>query len=312
MNKDINIATLIISSNTYPANRNSKAQKKLFFQQGFNPQLTYWYKAGNKKELKGKKFKVNKNNLLIDTSDSTLNMGMKTLLALEWLNQNYEFDFVVRPTPSSYLNYSNLESFIVNNLIETKYVYAGIVHNTNSGKIQSDDKHIDKEITFISGSTLILSKSTVEKILENKSQWDHSYWDDVALALLLKNLQIEYQPAERFDVTGNPLKQQIPDNYYQYRCRADNHFGYPRYLESINLKIVHKFSNNIKINNIYKIAMLFFYSISKKFYVYQFGWKVYETIRKALRVLLSEKVYKFIKKLFITKIDKFKHVRFKT
>ena len=56
MNKDINIATLIISSNTYPANRNSKAQKKLFFQQGFNPQLTYWYKAGNKKELKGKKF----------------------------------------------------------------------------------------------------------------------------------------------------------------------------------------------------------------------------------------------------------------
>ena len=61
MNKDINIATLIISSNTYPANRNSKAQKKLFFQQGFNPQLTYWYKAGNKKELKRKKkFKVNK------------------------------------------------------------------------------------------------------------------------------------------------------------------------------------------------------------------------------------------------------------
>ena len=58
--------------------------------------------------------------------------------------------------------------------------------------------------------------------------------------------------------------------------------------------------------------MLFFYNISKKFYVKKFGWKVYETIRKALRVLLSEKVYKFIKKLFITKIDKFKHVRFKT
>ena len=71
MNKDINIATLIISSNTYPANRNSKAQKKLFFQQGFNPQLTYWYKAGNKKELKGKKFKVNKNRI------SNINMNAK-------------------------------------------------------------------------------------------------------------------------------------------------------------------------------------------------------------------------------------------
>ena len=312
MNNDIKIATLIISSNTYPATRNSKAQKKIFFQQSFNPQLTYWYKAGDKKELKGEKFKVNKNDLLINTSDSSLNMGMKTLLAFEWLNQNYEYDFIVRPTPSSYIKYSNLESFIENNLLNTKYVYAGKVHKTNSGKMQSSDIHLDKDITFISGSTLILNKATVEKILENKSQWDHSYWDDVALAILLKNLQIEYQPSERFDVEGSPFKHQIPDNYYQYRCRADNHFGYPRYLESINIKIVHKLSNNIKIKDINRIAMISLYSISKKLYVHQFGWKVYKIFRKTLRVLLPKKVYKFIKKLLIKKVDKFKHVRFKT
>ena len=39
-------------------------------------------------------------------------MGMKTLLAFEWLEQNYDYDFVVGVTPSSYINYNNLENFI--------------------------------------------------------------------------------------------------------------------------------------------------------------------------------------------------------
>ena len=62
MNKDINIATLIISSNTYPANRNSKAQKKLFFQKALYPEIIIFTKLGNKvQELKRKKL-ANKNN----------------------------------------------------------------------------------------------------------------------------------------------------------------------------------------------------------------------------------------------------------
>ena len=48
-------------------------------------------------------------------------MGMKTLLAFEWLEQNYEYDFVVRPTPSSYINHDNLVNFI-------KTIYLMIIH----------------------------------------------------------------------------------------------------------------------------------------------------------------------------------------
>ena len=71
------------------------------FDEGFNKNLTFWYKAGSKKELHGQSFKLIGNDLLINTSDSSLNMGRKTILALEWLDKNCDYDFVVRPTPSS-------------------------------------------------------------------------------------------------------------------------------------------------------------------------------------------------------------------
>ena len=303
MVNDLKIATMVISSNTYPAVRNSKMQKKLFLNGSFSNNLTFWYQAGDQKQLNGNKFNLIENDLFIDTSDSTLNMGMKTLLAFEWLEQNYEYDFVVRPTPSSYINHDNLVNFIKSNLLDDKYIYAG--------KLQSTNNKYKEPIDFISGSTFILNRASVQRILENKNKWDHSYWDDVALSILMSDLNIEYQEAERFDVTGNPLKQNIPTSFYQYRCRADNHYGYPRYLESINLKLIHKISNNQKLNGVSKIFLNIFYNISKFFYIYQFGWKVYELTKKVVKKILPQFIYKNIKKIFINKIENFKNVRFK-
>ena len=218
MVNDLKIATMVISSNTYPAVRNSKMQKNLFLNGSFSNNLTFWYQAGDQKQLNGNKFNLIENDLFIDTSDSTLNMGMKTLLAFEWLEQNYEYDFVVRPTPSSYINHDNLVNFIKSNLLDDKYIYAG--------KLQSTNNKYKEPIDFISGSTFILNRASVQRILENKNKWDHSYWDDVALSILMSDLNIGYQETERFDVAGNPLGQNIPTSFYQYRCRADNHYGF--------------------------------------------------------------------------------------
>lgn len=304
MDKKLKIATMVVSSKTYPATRNSKTQQKLFFDQDFQKDLTFWYRAGSKKELNGKKYFLQNNNLLIDTDDSSINMGLKTLLAFEWLLENKEFDFLVRPTPSSYINYSNLYSFIESNLLDKKFVYCGKIQSTN-------DKNKNK-INFVSGSTLILNKKTVEIILNNKEQWDHSYWDDVALYVLLNSLNIDPQLGKRFDVTGNPLNQNIPLNHYQYRCRADNHYNYPRYLESYNLIIVHKLFNN-HFFNVFSLNMLkTFYWLSNKLYVYQFGWKVYLFVRFISKSLLPNFIYLKIVNKLSRIIDNFKHKRFKT
>lgn len=211
--------------------------------------------------------------------------------------------FVVRPTPSSYLNYENLKNFIVNNLIGIDYVYAG--------KIQSTNNKSGEKIYFVSGSTLILNKNTVKAIIENKNLWDHYYWDDVALSLLMSDLGISPQSGDRFDIEGNPFKQDIPSHFYQYRCRTDNHYGYPRFLESINISILHKILSRKKIRSINKIFLFYFYELSKKFYIYQFGWKLFVALRQVCRKILPQKIYIYFKNRLQKQIENFKNVRFK-
>ena len=91
--------------------------------------------------------------------------------------------------------------YIETNFIGNKYVYAGKIHTTNdlSGN----------PINFASGSGYILNRSTVEKVVENQKVWEHEYWDDVSLGLLLRELNLIPTEAKRFDIEGNPFKQKI-------------------------------------------------------------------------------------------------------
>ena len=301
MNKKAKIATFIISSNTHPATRNINAQKKIYlkFQQNI-----FWYRQGNKEQLNGKKANLINNDLFLDISDDTLNMGKKTLMALEWAENNLDYDFIVRPTPSSYVNFKNLENFIDANFKSDDIVYAGKIQVTN-------DKN-GNQIEFVSGSTLLLSKKCVQIIIENKNLWDHSYWDDVGLSLLLKEAEVSSFNVERCNIPGNPYLNNVPLGYYQYRCRADNHYGYPRFIESHVLKYIHNVSNGQDYSKIKKSFYSGLIKISRYVYIYQFGWKVYSFLRKLFKLLLPKKVYLYLKNKFIKQITSFKLIRFKT
>lgn len=297
----IKVATLIISSNTYPANRNVRAQKKIYAN---SKSSIYWYRQGHKDQLNGKQSNLIGNDLFLDVSDNSISMGKKTLMAFEWAEKNLDYDFIVRPTPSSFVHFSNLEKFIKKNFTLDEVVYAGTIQSTN-------DKYGNK-LDFVSGSTLVLSKKCIQLILENKNLWDHSYWDDVGLAILLKKINVKAFNADRFDVPGNPYLKNIPMDFYQYRCRADNHYGYPRLIESHVLKYVNELSIGNKHSKFKKYFFMSLIEVSKFVYIYQFGWKVYSLIRATLRNILPKKLYRFIKKLFSKQVESFKHIRFKT
>lgn len=297
------IATFIISSNTYPATRNVKAQKKIYLETNSPQENIFWYRQGNKVQLNGKQANLIGNDLFLDISDDTLSMGKKTLLAFQWAEENLEYDFIVRPTPSSYVNFHNLKKTINEKFKTTDIVYAGSIQKT---KNKSGDP-----ITFVSGSTLVLNKKCVQLILENQHYWDHTYWDDVGLALLLKKLQVSGIQVDRYDIPGNPYNQKISMGYYQYRCRADNHYGYPRIIESHVLKYIDKLSLNKRVSVLEKYFYFASIEVLRFFYIYQFGWKVYSFLRKLLKFILPKKVYLLIKKKYLKKITSFKLIRFK-
>ena len=82
-------------------------------------------------------------------------------------------------------------------------------------------------------------------------------------------------------------------------------------LSSNNLKIIHKLSNKQELNKIERFFLSIFYKISKFFYVYQFGWKLYELVKNVIKKLLPKSAYKNLKKIFNKRIEHFKNVRFK-
>lgn len=298
----IKTSVLILSSKTYPSVKNSKVQKKLFLKTR-NEEI-FWYKQGTNKQLKNKKTNLILNDLYVPSSDDSLSMGYKTLDAFEWMLKNSEFEYLFRTNTSSYFSLQNLNEFIIKNLINSEFVYSGLIQETKDFE--------NNLVVFASGSGYILNRKTVQLIVENKELWNHDYWDDVSLALILKKFNIEPQIGKRFDIRGNPFRQNIDVSNYHFRCRIDNHYGYPRVLETQVLKFLDKKINNLEESKIKKSILDVIFELFKLLYVHQFAWKLFLIAKSFLKKFLPKTLYNFFKKIFKKQITKFKLVRFKT
>ena len=301
MTKSLSI--LVLSSNTYPSVRNSKEQKKILLNQPNGTDEIYWYKQGTTDTLKGKNASLIDNDLFIDADDSSLGMGFKTLLAFEWMLKNSNFKYLFRTNTSSFVWIDNLKKFIDTNYSNSEYVYSGLLHSTND----KDKKNID----FASGSGFLLNRKTVELIVEKQKDWEHEYWDDVSLGLLLRKNNISPQEGFRFDIKGNVYKQEIDLKSYHFRCRIDNHYNYPRFLEKYVLRYLSNLFSNNKQIKIFNSMSSFVFEISRILYIHQFGWKVFMNLRKILKSILPIFLYSKLKKILNNKITKFKLKRFK-
>ena len=294
-------AVMILSSNTYPSIRNSNIQKKILVND-FKENI-FWYKQGNKEQLNDGGPNLIKNDLFLTSKDDSMSMGYKTIEAFKWAYENIEFDYLFRTNTSSYFSIDNLNNFIDENLKKQQYVYSGLIHTTK-------DK-FGKNIDFASGSGFILNKKVVELIIDQCDLWDHEYWDDVSLALLLRNFNIYPVGGRRFDIKGNPFNQDIDLSNYHFRCRIDNHYGYPRFLEIYVLKYLHSLFQEKGKSKLFNNLKSFIFEICKFFYINQFGWKIFLILRKVFKLILPRKIYFFFKKRLSSKIEKFKLVRFK-
>ena len=281
------ILILVLASNTYPSLRNEKAIKKTWAKKDTENINIIFYKSGKHTSFKN-------NDLTVVAGRKTTDIGLKTIKAFEWASKNMEFDYIFRTNTSSYVNIPELQKNIKTLDDDKNYIYSGI-------KMFLPKNEFRKKIDFISGAGILFNKNTINLILRNKDEFDRNEMDDVALGKLLQNHKVVPTSGTRFDIKGNITKQELSDNYYHYRCRIDNHYGYPRFLEKFVIVFLHNRFNN-KNTNRNKFLLNLFFELSKLFYIQAPFWKIYTFSKKILKKILPKNFYNNIKTL-LQKLD---------
>ena len=291
------VLILVLSSDTYPSKRNSKVQKNTWAKELPDNFEAIHYKSGNKTYIK-------ENDLIVKAGKKTNEIGYKNFRAFEWVLENKQFDYLFRTNTSSYINISELEKFIKDiDKGNSKYIY--------SGKIINLKKSTNNEVVqFVSGAGILLSKNSLQSLVDNQNLFDHNEWEDVGIGKLFNLIDIFPTDGSRFDIRGNIFKLSIPLNEYHYRCRIDNHYNYPRFLETTVIKELHKrHIGNFERNN--NFAYKAFFEICKFFYINQLGWKIFSSLKRVAKLILPNKIYKQCVHLFKNIINNFYLSKFK-
>ena len=274
---NIKILILILSSNTYPSSRNKKAIKKTWGSDLSDNFRIIFYESG-------KDEKIVEDTLFVETDTSTKNLGLKLLLALDWCNKNVDYDFIFRTNTSSFVNTVELENYILANLIDKEYVYCGT-------PLVRDYKESNKK--------------TIQLILKKKNQWDHNEWEDVSIGKLLGENNIPFTYGKRQDIENNFYDNIIDKTNYHYRCRLDNHYGYPRFLESIVFADLNKILKKKDLNKVEVFIKRILFYTSKIFRVDSPRFKIYKALKLFTKTIFPKQIFNQLKKRKPKLLEKF-------
>ena len=117
----------------------------------------------------------------------------KTIKAFSYINNNYDFDYIIRSNISTIVNFTLLTEYLQNISIQYGGGYKLIYYN---------DRFNTGDIEYASGTSIILSKNSLTKVLDNKQYIRYDIIDDVVLGLLfrdyLSHIEQHYIPTEYF------------------------------------------------------------------------------------------------------------------
>lgn len=125
----------------------------------------------------GRSDKPSTDKILYTTSDDEFHsMGKKTLCAFEHALAHRQFDYVFRGNASLFIDKSGL----------AKYCLDKPATNLALGVLAPGEHNT----LFLWGPSYLLSRDLVQKIVDNKEQWNHATMDDVSISNLLNSLDV--------------------------------------------------------------------------------------------------------------------------
>ena len=212
----------------------------------------------------GKSFSQNENYITFPVGDKLNDIGYKTIEAFEWVEKNFDYDYLLRANSSCYVNLEELTKFFVTKNNQEP-IYGGHMNN------------YDDNFDYVQGVGILLNRTAIQKILKHKLDWDHSLIDDVALGKIAHQESFKKYSVDSLHVDGKILNGSLDESFIIYRCKMEN-FGFPRYLDKYFLKIIHrKFNKNLNqfllklqkiIFNIIKIFNFKYYKLKYSSLIY--------------------------------------------
>jgi hypothetical protein len=153
--------------------------------------------------------------LVTETPEDWSLIGLKTILALKFLLENYEFDYVCRTNTTSYLDVPKLLEHLEGQP-RTNF-YAGVVGSAFG------------DLEFASGAGILLSRDVVQRICDKAIAWKHGYIDDLALGEVVANLRkpsVPLVPLERLDLYTLEAAKEIEEkkilDHFHFRCKSSS------------------------------------------------------------------------------------------
>ena len=110
----------------------------------------------------------------IEVGEVWSNITAKTIAAIDFALQNFEFDFIIRGNSSLYIDPKLLQEFLESNLDKVDY----------AGPIMGEKK-------FVAGWCIILSRRAAHIVVHDFRKSDSYYFDDEAIGLILARNCIE-------------------------------------------------------------------------------------------------------------------------
>jgi len=140
------------------------------------------------------------------------NIGKKTIDALDYINNHYDYDFVFRTNSSSYVDIRNYLKYIYQ-YDSQEELYCGLKCVPAPG---------DPRPIFASGCGYTLSHKTVNTVLDHRAHWDHQVIDDNAIAKLLRSLGVAVTNAPRLDYSDRTVfTKEKAKEHFHIRCKCE-------------------------------------------------------------------------------------------
>jgi hypothetical protein len=150
---------------------------------------------------------VNDDRIYLPHPEGFMNIGHKTIMLMEYILKNYDFDYVFKTNTSSYIDLKKLNEYVDN--MPLNNLYSGVIGDYNNG---------NNTIRFVSGCGVLLSKDMVELYINNKNDVNHNIIEDVAMGDFFNKKNIKYSIGPRIDINFSN-ENNIPLGHFHYRCK---------------------------------------------------------------------------------------------